>query len=101
MECQAQKQDIGGADCLSDEGEDFTWGVAEAGVGDKNNDDVTRCEICVSKGFPNEPILFEKVPGRILTDGTNETKSYRVLDYVTNEEHEHKNLWKDLAPKLW
>lgn len=75
--------------------------AADAAAGDKNNDQIKTCLICAENGFPHEPILFEKVPGRILADGTNETKSYRVLDYVTNEKHEHKNLWKDLGPKLW
>lgn len=75
--------------------------AADASIGQKNNDDVARCKICSEKGFPNESILFEKIPGRILSNGTNEVKNYRVLNYTDNSKHEHKDLWKDLAPKLW
>jgi hypothetical protein len=84
------------------ENEDFVGGgVAEAAVGDKNNDQINTCKICAENGFPREPTVIEKVPGRMLADGTNQTKSYHVLDYVTSQEQEHKDLWRDLAPKLW
>jgi hypothetical protein len=82
--------------------EDFLGlGVAEAAAGDKNNDDVTRCRVCTSRGFPSEPILFEKIPGRVLSDGTNEVKRYHVINYTDNSPHKHKDFWKDLAPRLW
>jgi hypothetical protein len=84
--------------------EDFIYYVAaDAAVGHKNNDDIIRCRTCVENGFPNEAIMFETIPSRILADGTNEVKSYCVLNYADNSQHEHKDkdLLKDLGPKLW
>jgi hypothetical protein len=84
--------------------EDFNFvvcGVAEAAAGDLPNDQMKTCKICTKNGFPHEPIFFEKIRGRVLADGANEVKGYRVVNYTDNSQHEHKDLWKDLAPKLW
>ena len=78
-----------------------TYHVAEAAVGDLPNEKVKRCNICASNGFEHEAILLESIKGRVLSDDTNSIKGYRVLNYADNSQHEHKNLWKDLAPKLW
>jgi hypothetical protein len=64
--------------------------VAEAAVGDKNNDYVITCRICASTGWPHEPIDFEKIPGRMLADGTRETAGWRLKNYYTGEPHHHK-----------
>jgi hypothetical protein len=67
--------------------------VAEAAAGDKSNDDVTRCRICASNGWPHEPIDFEKIPGRMLADGTLETADWKLKNYYSGEPHEHKQ-WR-------
>lgn len=62
-----------------------------AAAGDKNNDQVTRCKICSSNGFPHEPVKFSKVEGRILSDGTKEVLGYELIDYITDTPHQHKS----------
>jgi hypothetical protein len=57
--------------------------AADAAAGDKNNDQITNCKICYSKGWPHEPITFEKVNGRVLSNGSNEVKKCIVRDYFT------------------
>jgi len=64
--------------------------VAEAAVGDKNNDDVACCKICASNGWPHESIKFSKIYGRVLSDGRREILGYRPINYVTYTPHQHK-----------
>jgi hypothetical protein len=75
--------------------------AAEAAAGDLPNEKVKTCGVCANNGFVHEPIFFEPIKGRVLSDCTNEVKGYRVLNYSNNSQHEHKDLWRDLAPRLW
>ena len=65
------------------------WKLRAAAAGDLQNDQVICYKICMSNGFPHEPITFQKVNGRVLSDGSNEVKVWTVLDYFTNSIHEH------------
>jgi hypothetical protein len=67
-----------------------TNNLRSAAAGDLNNDRIKCCDVCKTNGWPREPIMFEKIPGRVLGDGTNETKSWQVRDYFTGFEHIHK-----------
>lgn len=66
-----------------------------AAVGDKNNERITNCRICRENGFPHEPIDFEKIPGRMLSDGTRETAGWRLKNYYNGEPHQHKQVRED------
>jgi hypothetical protein len=72
-----------------------------AATGDLSNDKIQTCRVCKNQGFPNEPITFQKISGTVLADGTTETVGYRVLDYHSNIEHTHKELFRDLGSILW
>src|SRR5436189_4848334 len=72
-----------------------------AAAGDLNNYKIKTCKVCADNGFPNEPIIFEKLNGRVLSDGTNEIAGYRHVGYFTNREHRHKDAMRDLGPILW
>ena len=61
-----------------------------AAAGDRNNDKITTCNICRQNGFPREAIEFQKVNGRIRSDGTNEVKQWIVRNYFDGNTHEHK-----------
>ncbi len=60
------------------------------GAGDPSNDRITTCNICRNNGFPHEAIEFEKVNGRVLSDGTHEVASWKLRDYFTGRKHEHR-----------
>jgi hypothetical protein len=55
-----------------------------------DNISVSRCYICKSLGHPNEPIKFKAKLGRILFDGTSQIIGYKLVDYITDEPHKHK-----------
>jgi hypothetical protein len=57
---------------------------------DKNNDQVTNCRICASNGWPHEPIDFQQIQGRMLSDGTRETVGWKLKNYYTGQQHKHK-----------
>jgi hypothetical protein len=85
------KEDAAAVKVNDDDAKEHThYYVAEAAAGDKNNDEVTRCSICASNGWPREPIDFEKIPGRMLADGTRETAGWRLKNYYTGQPHHHK-----------
>jgi hypothetical protein len=71
---------------MSSNPDSYNWGVADARIGEKNNEDITVCKICRDNGFPNEAV---------------EIKGFRILNYSDDSYHRHKDLWKDLAPRLW
>lgn len=60
------------------------------GPGSINNDEIKFCKICTANGYRHEAIKIEKIPGRVLSNGSNETDGYRVVDYTTDKTHEHK-----------
>jgi hypothetical protein len=62
-----------------------------AAAGDVANDKIKSCNVCSTNGWPHESIQFQKVPGRVLADGTNEVKGWRVRDYFTGRAHTHKS----------
>jgi hypothetical protein len=64
--------------------------LCTAAVGDLNNDRIKCYNICRTDGWPHEPIQFERVPGRVIADGTKETKSQRIRDYFICRGHVHK-----------
>lgn len=72
-----------------------------AAAGDLDNDKIRTCKLCAHNGFPHEPIKIEKINGKVLADRTNEIAGYRVLDYYSDNEHTHKDLFRDLGPILW
>jgi hypothetical protein len=72
-----------------------------AAAGDLDNDKIKTCKLCAHNGFPHEPIKIEKINGKVLANGTNEIAGYRLLDYYSDKEHTHKDLFLDLAPILW
>ena len=56
------------------------------------NNRIRSCKVCATNGFPHEAIIFQKVEGRVLSDGTNETKKWLVLDYFQPcRLHKHKH----------
>jgi hypothetical protein len=61
-----------------------------AAVGELPNDQVKKCYVCRDRGFPNEPIKIQKELGRALSDGTNEIVHYKLVDYITDRPHQHK-----------
>lgn len=62
-----------------------------ARAGDKPNENVVKCRICKSNGFPHEAIDFRKVnSGRIKNDGSYEFERYEVLDYFNGNPHIHR-----------
>jgi hypothetical protein len=61
-----------------------------AAAGDLNNDKIKCCNICRTNGWPHEPVTFTKVPGRTLSDGTNEVKKWTVTNYYDGRQHSHK-----------
>jgi hypothetical protein len=61
-----------------------------AAAGDVNNEHIKRCYICKDNGWPREAIEFQKVDGRVKSDGTNEVKAWIIRDYFTGRIHEHK-----------
>ena len=61
-----------------------------AAAGDRNNDKIITCNICRNNGFPREAIDFQKVSGRVLSDGTNEVKGWVIRDYFSGNKHVHK-----------
>lgn len=69
--------------------EDFM--VKNAAAGDISNDKIKRCYICRNNGWPHEPITFEKILGRVLSDGSNETRGWIVRDYFTGQIHHHRS----------
>jgi hypothetical protein len=69
-----------------------TTNIRSAAAGDLNNDKITCCKICRSNGWPHEPIQFEKVPGRVLSDGTNEVARWHVKNYYDGRPHSHRRI---------
>ena len=59
--------------------------------GDLSNDKIKICYICKDNGWPHEAIAFERVLGRVLSDGRNETKGWIVRDYFTGQIHHHRS----------
>lgn len=68
----------------------LTNDLRTAAAGDLNNDRIKCCNVCNTNGWRHEPIMFEKILGRALGDGMNETKSWQVRDYFTGRVHTHK-----------
>ncbi|MGA7899607.1 MAG: hypothetical protein WA395_05645 [Nitrososphaeraceae archaeon] len=64
--------------------------VKSAAAGDLANEKVKICRICKDNGWPHEAITFERVLGRVLSDGHNETKGWIVRDYFTGQIHLHR-----------
>ncbi len=63
-----------------------------AAAGDRSNENVVKCKICKSNGFPHEAIDFRKVnSGRIKNDGSYEFERYEVLNYFNGSKHEHRH----------
>jgi hypothetical protein len=60
--------------------------------GTVDNDKLPLCRICASNGFPHEPLRFEKVNGRIRSDGTNEVKEWVLRNYFTGHNHVHRSV---------
>ena len=65
-----------------------------AAIGELSNDKVRKCYTCSNRGYPNESIKIERISGRVLSDGTNETVGYKLLDYSTERPHQHKEPMK-------
>ena len=59
--------------------------------GTLDNDKLPLCRICKQNGFPHEPLRFEKVYGRIRSDGTNEAKQWILRDYFNGNRHVHRS----------
>jgi hypothetical protein len=70
------------------EGSELILRVAAAG--DKSNDKVRFCYVCRDSGYPHEAIDFQKIPGRMLGNGTHETAGWILKDYTTGNRHVHK-----------
>jgi hypothetical protein len=66
-------------------------GVKSAAAGDVSNDRIKTCYICKNNGWPHEAIAFERVLGRVLSDGYNETRGWIVRDYFTGQVHCHRS----------
>ena len=64
--------------------------IRVAAVGELPNDKVKTCNVCRDRGYPHEPIKIEKEYGRVLSNGTNEVKAYRLINYYNDTPHEHK-----------
>jgi hypothetical protein len=64
----------------------YRYGAA----GDKSNEQITCCRICARNGWPREPIDFQKVKGRLRSDGTFQAASWKLKDYFTGRQHQHK-----------
>lgn len=64
--------------------------VKSAPVGDLPNEKIKTCYICKDNGWPHEAIAFERVLGRVLSDGRNETKGWIIRDYFTDQIHHHR-----------
>lgn len=62
-----------------------------AAGGDVSNDKIKICYICKDNGWPHEAIAFERVLGRVLSDGHNETRGWIVRDYFTGQIHRHRS----------
>lgn len=60
---------------------DFENSNFARGAGSIDNNKIKICKICATNGFPHEAIIFQKVKGRILSDGTNEIRKWRIVDY--------------------
>jgi hypothetical protein len=86
------KEQIRGGDynSLIDGGEQPIIKKRLAAAGDVNNEHIKRCYICKDNGWPREAIEFQKVNGRVKSDGTNEVKAWIIRDYFTGHIHEHK-----------
>jgi hypothetical protein len=76
----------------SDRNKDFSTEIEQhaATIGNLPNEQIKTCRICKVEGFPHEPIIIEKVPGRVLADGRNEIERYELKDYATELPHKHK-----------
>ncbi len=61
-----------------------------AASGDLNNWQLKNYRICRSNGWPHGAITFEKVLGRVRSDGTNDVARWIIRDYFTGREHKHK-----------
>jgi hypothetical protein len=62
-----------------------------AAAGDTPNEKIKRCYVCKNSGWPHEAIAFERVLGRVLSDGNNETKGWIIRDYFTGQIHRHRS----------
>lgn len=65
--------------------------LKNAASGNISNDRIKTCYICKDNGWSHEVITFERVLGRILSDGHNETKGWIVRDYFTGQIHRHRS----------
>jgi hypothetical protein len=65
--------------------------VKNAAAGDLPNEKIKICYICKNNGWSHEAITFERVLGRVLSDGHNETKGWIVRDYFTGQIHRHRS----------
>jgi hypothetical protein len=61
-----------------------------AATGDISNDRIKTCYICKNNGWPHEAITFEKILGRVLSDGSNEIRGWTIRDYFTGQIHRHR-----------
>jgi len=65
--------------------------VKNAAVGDLPNEKIKFCYICKNNGWPHEAITFERVLGKELSDGHNETTGWIVRDYFSGQVHSHRS----------
>lgn len=61
-----------------------------AAIGDLSNEKIKTCDICRKNDFPHEPITFERITGRMLSNCSNETIGWKLKNYVTDRPHEHR-----------
>jgi hypothetical protein len=61
-----------------------------AAAGDLSNDKVPYCCICKKQGYPHEPVKIQKIVGKVLSDGANEVLGYKLVDYITDRPHQHR-----------
>ena|SRR5690348_12190962 len=66
--------------------------VVVCGPGGISNERIKLCRICAANGYPHEPIIFHKIPGKVLSNGLVEIARFEVYDYFRPyQKHEHKH----------
>ena len=68
----------------------YYYVAADDAAGDLSNDQVKKCYTWKKRGYPNEPIKIQKIFGRVLSDGSNAIIDYKLVDYIKDTPHQHR-----------